>query len=469
VATLPRVAGIRIDLEQAARRGVTVEKLDATGANLTGARLSGLKADFVVFDLADLTGALVRTAGLTDCDFVEATLVEASFTSATLWQCRFHGAVADGIDLAHATVSICWLRSARLVGARLYGATLEHCDLSGSDLRRADLTRMRAPKVDLRGADLREADLTRADLTGADLRGARLDGAVFADAVLTDAMFDGPPPDTSTRAYTWDGVVAVLDRRDSAAARQWWRDRPAGHDVWEYFNLSGRMHPTTVTERFGRAPVLALFAEILTCDDQIALYHALQETHHLHDEGWDVTEILPALPGLLDRPRGPVIPGTGGRARTTADPGRRAAQLLGALAYHPAAGEAPDTARSALRAALTGGANSQRNAAFALAYAAVLHDDWAEVDPLVAAGPPRIRAATCQAFAEIADGAYHRPPVDAAWPHRVEERLTRLSADPVRTVSTAATAARKPLHRARQSHDNRVRHGHVTCPDCTLP
>lgn len=448
---------------------MTVEKFDAAGADLTAARLSGLTADFVVFDRADLTGALVRTAGLTDCDFVEATLVEASFTSATLWQCRFHNAVADRLDLAHATLSICWLRSARLVGAQLYGATLEHCDLSGSDLRQANLTGMRAPTVDLRGADLREADLTRADLTGADLRGARLDGAVFADAVLTDAKFDGPPPDTGTRAYTWDGVVAVLDRRDPAAARQWWRDRPAGHDVWEYFNLSGRMHPTTATERFGRAPVLALFAEILTCDDQIALHHALREIYHLHDQGWDVTDILPALPGLLDRPRGPAIPGAGGRPRTTADPGRTAAQLLGALAYPPATGGTLDTARHALRAGLTGATNSQRNAAFALTYAAVLHDDWAQVDPLAEAGQPRIRAAVCKAFAKVAEGAYHRPPADAAWPHRMEERLARLATDPIKTVLTAATAAQKPLDRARQSHDNRVRHGHVTCPDCTAP
>jgi hypothetical protein len=422
---------------------VVAEKLDAGDADLAGASLHRLKADFVVFDRADLSGAGMVNAHLADCDFVEAMLVGAELSGATLWQCRFHGATADRIDLLRATLTICWARSARLVEAQLFGATLEHCDLSGSDLRRANLGQVRAAGVDLRDADLRDADLTRADLTGADLRGARVEGAVFADAILTDARFDGDPPDTSTATYSWDGLLAVLDRRDPDAARRWWRDRPAGHDVTPYFNLRGRIGATGIEARFGTAPVLALYGEVLTCDDQVLLFETLRDVWSLAGKGWDVTELLPVLPPLLGRPRGPVIPGSGGRARVTADPGRWAALVLSELA------SAGSTAVVALRDGLAGAADSQRNAAFGLARAAALHGDWAQVDALLGSAQARIRAGACGGLREIADHAHSRRPADPAWAQRAEERLTPLLSDPVKAVRTAADAAMRQLYRVR--------------------
>ena len=87
----------------------------------------------------------------------------------------------SGANLRGADLSDANLRGANLRGANLSGAYLRGADLSGADLSGAYL----------RGADLSGADLSRADLSGANLSGANLSGAYLRGADLSDADLSG--------------------------------------------------------------------------------------------------------------------------------------------------------------------------------------------------------------------------------------------------------------------------------------
>ena len=66
---------------------------------------------------------------------------------------------------------------ANLCGANLRGADLSDADLRGAELHGADLSDANLRGADLRGADLSDANLRGAYLRGADLRDANLRGA----------------------------------------------------------------------------------------------------------------------------------------------------------------------------------------------------------------------------------------------------------------------------------------------------
>ena len=68
-------------------------------------------------------------------------------------------------------------KRADLIGADLRGANLSEADLIGADLRGANLSEADLIGADLRGANLYGANLYGADLRGADLYGANLYGA----------------------------------------------------------------------------------------------------------------------------------------------------------------------------------------------------------------------------------------------------------------------------------------------------
>jgi uncharacterized protein YjbI with pentapeptide repeats len=393
---------IRQRLEHAARVAAEVKDVDAAGADLAAARLVRLKGDFVRFDGANLRDAQLSFAHLMDCDLVGADLTGAWLNSAVLWQCKFVDAVAEGLNLAGARITIGWFSGARLAGATLRGAELVEVDFYQADLAGADLTGVRCagPGTDFQRADLRGANFTKADLTGANLRKALLDGAIFAGAVLTGAQFDGHPPDTGTLVYSWDGLLTVLDNADPERARRWWRDRPADYYTYGTLGLSGRINRSARDARFDRPTLLALFDEVLLTDDQVALHEATEELGRLGRHGWDLSGLVPSLVRLLGRPRGPVISRESGLGRRTADPGREAAVRLGTLA---ADGDA--AAMAALDEAMRGKADMQRHGALGLALAYARSGDWAALDRLLASPQPRIRAAGCDGVAQLASDA----------------------------------------------------------------
>ena len=111
-------------------------------------------------------------------------LANANLTGADLRGADLSDANLTGADLAGADLTDANLARADLTGAYLYGANLYGADLYGANLSDADLRGAYLTDAYLIGADLRGADLTFANLAGADLRGAKnLDSAYGIPAV----------------------------------------------------------------------------------------------------------------------------------------------------------------------------------------------------------------------------------------------------------------------------------------------
>ena len=110
-----------------------------------------------------------------------ADLSGADLNCADLSNSNLSGADLSGADLNCADLSGANLSGASLSGADLISANLSGADLSGANLRYANLS----------GADLRYADLSGADLRYANLSGADLNCTLLSDANLSDANLSG--------------------------------------------------------------------------------------------------------------------------------------------------------------------------------------------------------------------------------------------------------------------------------------
>ena len=118
---------------------------------------------------------------------------------------------------------------ADLRGANLFGANLSDADLFGADLFGANLSDADLPGADLSGADLRGADLSGADLSCANLRGADLSGASM-DQMIWDihtVFYPLQCPDSGSYIgyKKASGLVVELEipadaRRSSATSRK---------------------------------------------------------------------------------------------------------------------------------------------------------------------------------------------------------------------------------------------------------
>ncbi len=119
---------------------------------------------------ADLSDSDLRHIYLSGCDgnpdLSYANLSNTDLSHAYLGACDLglHGAVLQGADMSHTTLTVVDLSDADLREANLDGALLYMVDLSGADLRESQLNfeswgRVLMMEADLRGADLRGADL----------------------------------------------------------------------------------------------------------------------------------------------------------------------------------------------------------------------------------------------------------------------------------------------------------------------
>ena len=143
------------------------ERLDLSGASLSGSRLPS--ADLAYDDLsgADLTSVDLRRSNLAGANLRAAHLSRSQMAWSQLQYANMQGASLGRADLT---------------GSCMQEASLKGADLSYAELPFADLR-----EVDLSGADLSEANLAMADLTGASLSGAMLHGTILDVANLTGA------------------------------------------------------------------------------------------------------------------------------------------------------------------------------------------------------------------------------------------------------------------------------------------
>ena len=126
---------------------------------------------------ADLSGANLRYADLSDANLSGANLSYANLRDANLSDANLSYADPGDADLSHAN-----LRDANLSFANLSDADLSYANLRGANLGYANLS-----YADLSGAYLSGANLIGAYLSGANLRGAHLSGANLRGAHLSGA------------------------------------------------------------------------------------------------------------------------------------------------------------------------------------------------------------------------------------------------------------------------------------------
>ena len=141
------------------------ERLDLSGASLSGARLPSVDLAYDHLSGVDLTSADLRRSNLAGVNLRSAHLSRSQMAWSQLQRANMAGVSLGRADLTGSCMQ----------EACLKGADLSYAELPFTDLREADLS----------GADLSEANLAMADLTGASLSGARLHGTILDVTNLT--------------------------------------------------------------------------------------------------------------------------------------------------------------------------------------------------------------------------------------------------------------------------------------------
>ncbi len=146
-----------MDFENLDLRGIDLQRINFTGSNLSFTKLTGNR--------------------LTEANLTRVDLSEADLSGCKLMSANLEGAILRKADLTEAN-----LTGARLQRADLRGADMSRAICAEADLRGADLTRAKLSVV-----DFRMANLGRANLTGAMMRGALMRGSDLREAILEGA------------------------------------------------------------------------------------------------------------------------------------------------------------------------------------------------------------------------------------------------------------------------------------------
>lgn len=119
------------------------------------------------------------------------SLNEASLNGAFLNGAFLNGALLNGALLNKASLNGAFLNGASLNRAFLNGASLNGASLNRASLNRASLNGALLTRASLNEASLNRTSLTRASLDGASLHGAFLNGAFLNGALLDEASLNG--------------------------------------------------------------------------------------------------------------------------------------------------------------------------------------------------------------------------------------------------------------------------------------
>lgn len=177
--------------------GTDLRRATLNRANLSNARLVGAKLGSAQLVGADLRGAVLENASLTGADLGEAKLNEANLYAASLSR-----VIAIGTQLSFAN-----LTKTNWQGSDLSGAYLDRANLSDANLSAARLT-----GAILRSAQMQKVNLRNADLSLADLRGANLTGADFQGTILAPSKQD--PADQFVKTPAMGAQSAVVQGVD---------------------------------------------------------------------------------------------------------------------------------------------------------------------------------------------------------------------------------------------------------------
>jgi len=155
-------------------------------ANLGGAHLGKANLSESNFHKADLAGADLSEADLRGADLSEAYLKGADLRKANLMGARLSEADLRGANLSFANLTETHINDANLSTAHLIETILRKANLKNADLKGADFI-----LADLRDANLSKTYLKAADLSMADLRGANLTAAILVGTKIEKAKLSG--------------------------------------------------------------------------------------------------------------------------------------------------------------------------------------------------------------------------------------------------------------------------------------
>lgn len=155
---------------------VSLEGLDAPGADLCRIRLSGAKLKG-----ANLNGSDLSMANLSEANLIDVKLQAANLEAVNLQGARLNVAKLPGANLERANLRGSNLEKANLRGVDLTGADLVNANLEGVNLEGANLTRAKLTSAILDGANFSLANLSEASLENINLERVNLEGADLTD------------------------------------------------------------------------------------------------------------------------------------------------------------------------------------------------------------------------------------------------------------------------------------------------
>ena len=135
------------------------DKVDLSGASLSGLNLDGINFRNAILREADLSGSSICGNQFEGADFSGAYMEEADFGASNIRDANFSGAYMERADFAMS--NICGVSFAR---AKLRGAKFDSCHINGVDFTGADLTSASLFWASLTDVCLRDANLRGVDL-----------------------------------------------------------------------------------------------------------------------------------------------------------------------------------------------------------------------------------------------------------------------------------------------------------------
>jgi len=198
--------GPHVDLSKVWLKGLTLDNLDLSYANLTNTNLDGAKLSNVQLNQTKFTPSLVgaTTRGLSgrpstwDVLIVNGYLIAegVNLKGVNLSYANLRNKTIEGVDLSNANLSGAYLTGAKFVDVSLKNARLDNAQLDGAsfdscDLSYASVQRVRAQSASFYRAKLQHTDFSYSNLTGSNLGYADTYYMRINNTDLTKVRMDG--------------------------------------------------------------------------------------------------------------------------------------------------------------------------------------------------------------------------------------------------------------------------------------
>ena len=109
------------------------DKIKNAAADMSEMDFSNSTIEGAVFDNVDLTSSSFSDSQLVDVKFLGCDLTSVDFTRSTLTECAFNESVLNGTDFSYARVDYCTFPDADLAGAIVREADLTNSDFTMSE------------------------------------------------------------------------------------------------------------------------------------------------------------------------------------------------------------------------------------------------------------------------------------------------------------------------------------------------